>query len=132
MRAKAFKKPRSLSHGTCVSDVSTESSDGVDAYGSKSQGTSQLQENGDLSTQTVPSDRPLYHCSHCGKDAHKDGYCYRKRKDERMQKEWANKDRYCPSSGVPKPRVAPLPRGEGSVRTFPRGPRAFPARGFPT
>ena len=33
---------------------------------------------------------------------------------------------------MPEPRVAPLPRGEGSVRTFPRGPRAFPARGFPT
>ena len=49
-----------------------------------------------------------------------------------MQKEWANKDRYHPSSGVPEPRVAPLPRGEGSVRTVPRGPRAFPARGFPT
>ena len=40
MRAKVFKKPRSLSHGTCVSDVGTESSDGVDASGSKSQGTS--------------------------------------------------------------------------------------------
>ena len=38
---------------------------------------------------------------------------------------------YRHSSGVPEPRVAPLPRGEGSVRTFPRGSRAFPARGFP-
>ena len=43
-----------------------------------------------------------------------------------------NKDRYRPSSGVPEPHVAPLPRGEGSARTFPRGPRAFLARGFPT
>ena len=41
-RAKVFKKPRSLSHGTCVSDVGTESSDGVNASCSKSQGTSQL------------------------------------------------------------------------------------------
>ena len=49
-----------------------------------------------------------------------------------MQKEWANKDRYRLSSGVPEPHVAPLPRGEGSVRMIPRGPRAFPARGFPT
>ena len=47
-----------------------------------------------------------------------------------MQKEWANKDRYRPSSGVPEPRVAPLPRGEGSVRTIPRGPRASPTRGL--
>ena len=33
---------------------------------------------------------------------------------------------------MPESRVALLPRGEGSVRTFPRGPRALPARGFPT
>ena len=78
MRAKAFKKPRSISHGTCVSDVGTESSDGVDASYSKSQGTSQLQENGDLSTRTVPLDRPLYHCSHCGKDGHQESFCYRR------------------------------------------------------
>ena len=77
----------------------------------------------------MPPDRPLYHCSHYGKDGHKDVYCYRKKKGERMQKEWANKDRYRPSSSVPEPRVAPLPRGEGSVRTVPtRGPRGFPAQ----
>ena len=77
-RAKVFKKPRSLSHGTCVSDVGTESSDGVDASCSKSQGTSHLQENGDSSTRTVPLDRPLYHCSHCGKDGHQESFCYRR------------------------------------------------------
>jgi hypothetical protein len=65
--AKAFKKPRSLSHGTCDSNVGTKLNVGVDASCSKSQGTSHLQENGDSSTRTVPLDRPLYHCSICGK-----------------------------------------------------------------
>ena len=49
-----------------------------------------------------------------------------------MQKEWANKDRYRLSSGVPEPRVASLPRGEGNVRTIARGPRVLPARGVPS
>jgi hypothetical protein len=71
VRAKAFKKPCSLSHGTCDSNVGTKLNVGVDASCSKSQGTSHLQENGDSSTRTVPLDRPLYHCSICGKDGHK-------------------------------------------------------------
>jgi hypothetical protein len=32
-----------------------------------------------------------------------------------MVKEWANKDRYHPSHGVPEPRM-PLPKGKGFVR----------------
>jgi hypothetical protein len=75
VRAKAFKKPRSLSHGTCDSSVGTKLNVGVDASCSKSQGTSHLQENGDSSTQTVPLDRPLYHCSICGKDGHQESFC---------------------------------------------------------
>jgi hypothetical protein len=35
-----------------------------------------------------------------------------------MAKEWANKDRYNPSHGVPKPRM-PLPRGKAVVRNVP-------------
>jgi hypothetical protein len=35
-----------------------------------------------------------------------------------MAKEWANKDRYNPSHGVPKPRM-PLPRGKAVVRSVP-------------
>jgi hypothetical protein len=35
-----------------------------------------------------------------------------------MAKEWANKDRYNPSHGVPKPRM-PLPRGKAVVRIVP-------------
>jgi hypothetical protein len=35
-----------------------------------------------------------------------------------MAKDWANKDRYNPSHGVPKPRM-PLPRGKAVVRSIP-------------
>jgi hypothetical protein len=37
---------------------------------------------------------------------------------KRMAKEWANKDRYNPSHGVPKPHM-PLPRGKVVVRSVP-------------
>jgi len=60
--AKAFRKPHSLSHGICDSKLGTKLK--VDASGSKSQETSHFKENGDSSSQTVPRDRPLYHCSH--------------------------------------------------------------------
>jgi hypothetical protein len=35
-----------------------------------------------------------------------------------MAKEWANKDMYHPSHGVPEPRM-PLPKGKGFVRKDP-------------
>jgi hypothetical protein len=35
-----------------------------------------------------------------------------------MAKEWAKKDRYNPSHGVPEPRM-PLPRGKAVVRSVP-------------
>jgi hypothetical protein len=76
VHAKAFKKPHSLSHGTCDSNAGTKSSIEVDSSCSKSQGTSHLQENDDSSTQTMPLDRPLYHCSLCGKDGHQESFCY--------------------------------------------------------
>jgi hypothetical protein len=80
VRAKAFKKPRSLSHDMCDSDVGSKSIVEVDASYFKSQGTSHLQENGDSSTRTVPPDRPLYYFSHCGKDGHQESFCYRSAK----------------------------------------------------
>jgi hypothetical protein len=38
-------------------------------------------------------------------------FCFKRKREERMAKEWANKDRYNPSHGVPKPRMS-LPRGK--------------------
>ena len=70
-----------------------------------------------------------FHCGYCEKDGHKEEFCYKRKQDERMQKEWANKNRYRPSRGVPEPRVEPLPRSVGSVRSIPsQGPRGFPSR----
>jgi hypothetical protein len=49
-------------------------------------------------------------------EGHKDEFCFNRKREERMAKEWANKDRYNPSHGVPKPRM-PLPRGKAVVRS---------------
>jgi hypothetical protein len=57
-----------------------------------------------------------FHCEFCGKDGQKKEFCYKRRREERMAKEWANKDRYHPSHGVPEPRM-PLPKGKGFVYT---------------
>jgi hypothetical protein len=46
-----------------------------------------------------------FHCEFCGKDGHKKEFCYKRRREARMAKEWANKDMYHPSHDVPEPRV---------------------------
>jgi hypothetical protein len=83
-----------------------------------------------------------FHCEFCGKDGHKKDFCYKRRREARMAKEWANKDRYHPSHGVPEPRMS-LPKGKSFVYTVPawrdrrasggdkaagRGPPARPVR----
>jgi hypothetical protein len=66
-----------------------------------------------------PHPKPIkFHCGYCGKDGHKDEFCFKRKREERMAKEWANKDRYNPSHGVPKSRV-PLPKGKAMVRSIP-------------
>jgi hypothetical protein len=59
-----------------------------------------------------------FRCGYCGKEGHKDEFCFKRKHEERMAKEWANKDRYNPSHGLPKPRM-PLPRGKAVVRSVP-------------
>jgi hypothetical protein len=59
-----------------------------------------------------------FHCGYCGRDGHNDEFCFKRKREERMAKEWANKDMYNPSHGVPKPRM-PLPRGKAVVRSVP-------------
>jgi hypothetical protein len=46
-----------------------------------------------------------FHCCYCGRDGHKDEFCFKRKREERMVKEWANKDKYHPSDGVLEPRV---------------------------
>jgi hypothetical protein len=38
-----------------------------------------------------------FHCGYCGRYGHKDEFCFKARREERMAKEWANKDKYHPS-----------------------------------
>jgi hypothetical protein len=59
-----------------------------------------------------------FHCDYCGRDCHKGEFCFKRRRDERMAKEWANKDKYHPFNGVLEPRVQ-MPRAKASVRTVP-------------
>jgi hypothetical protein len=59
-----------------------------------------------------------FHCDYCGRDCHKGEFCFKRRREERMAKEWANKDKYQPFNGVLEPRVQ-MPRAKASVRTVP-------------
>jgi hypothetical protein len=43
-------------------------------------------------------------------------FCFKRKNEERMAKEWANKDKYHLSDGVLEPHVQ-LPRAKVSVRT---------------
>ena len=78
----------------------------------------------------TPKPKPVrFHCEHCGRDGHREEFCWRKRREVRREKELGNKDRYHSSHSVPEPR-RPLPRGEAFVRTVPfRGERGFVAQG---
>jgi hypothetical protein len=76
-------------------------------------------------SEEKPSEQPQpkpklvrFHCGYCGKDGHKDEFCFKRKCEERMAKEWANKDRYNPSHGIPKPRM-PLPKGKAMVTSVP-------------
>jgi hypothetical protein len=66
-----------------------------------------------------PKPRPIkFHCGYCGRDGHKDEFCFKRRREERMAKEWANKDKYHPSNGVLEPRVQ-MPKAKASMRIVP-------------
>jgi hypothetical protein len=59
-----------------------------------------------------------FHCGYCGRDGHKDEFFFKRRREDRMAKEWVNKDKYHSSNGVLEPRVQ-MPRAKASVRTNP-------------
>jgi hypothetical protein len=72
-----------------------------------------------------PSDQPQskpkpklvrFHCDYCGRDGHKDEFCFKRKQEERMAKEWDNMDKHHPSSVVLEPRVQ-MPKAKASVRT---------------
>jgi hypothetical protein len=71
--------------------------------------------------QPQPKPKPKlvrFHCVYCGRDGHKDEFCFKRKREEKKAKEWANKNKYHPSSGVLEPRVQ-MPRAKASVRTVP-------------
>jgi hypothetical protein len=59
-----------------------------------------------------------FHCGYCGRDGHKDEFCFKRKREERMAKVWDNKDKYHPSDGVLEPRVQ-MPRAKVIVRIVP-------------
>jgi hypothetical protein len=85
------------------------------------------EKSGEKPSGEKPSDLPQpkpkpklvrFHCAYCGRDDHKDEFCFKRKREERMAKEWANKDKYHPYSGVLEPRVQ-MPRAKASVRIVP-------------
>jgi hypothetical protein len=66
------------------------------------------------SDQPQPKPKPKlvrFHCCYCGRDGHKDEFCFKRKQVKRMAKEWANKDKYHPFSGVLEPLVH-MPRAK--------------------
>jgi hypothetical protein len=57
-----------------------------------------------------------FHCHYCGRDGHKNEFCFERKREERSTKERANKDKYHPSNGVLEPRVR-MPRAKEVVRS---------------
>jgi hypothetical protein len=81
------------------------------------------------SEQPQPKPKPKlvrFHCDYYWKEGHNDEFCFKRKREKRMAKECANKDRYNPSHGVPKPRM-PLPRSEAVVRSVPTWEMRAPA-----
>jgi hypothetical protein len=71
--------------------------------------------------QPQPKPKPnlvKFHCDYCGRDGHRVEFFFKRKREERMAKKWANKDKYHPSNGVPEPEVL-MPRAKVSVRTVP-------------
>jgi hypothetical protein len=44
-----------------------------------------------------------FRCDYCGRDGHKGEFCFKRKHEERMEKEWDNKDKYHPSNGILEP-----------------------------
>jgi hypothetical protein len=57
-----------------------------------------------------------FHCGYYGRNGHKEEFCFKRKRHERMAKEWANKEKYHLSDGVLEPRMQ-MPRAKASVRT---------------
>jgi hypothetical protein len=102
---------------------------GNEFFGKKGEKPSEEKPEPKENLKPKPKPKP-FHCEHCGRDGHLAEFCFRRKREERLARELANKDRYRPSHGVPEPRL--VPRGEGMVRTiYPQERREFVPRGEP-
>jgi hypothetical protein len=73
------------------------------------------------SEQPQPKPKPKlirFHCDYCGRDGHKCEFCFKRKREERMAKGWANKERYYPSNGVLEPRMQ-MSKAKAIVRMVP-------------
>jgi hypothetical protein len=88
---------------------------GNEFFGKEGEKPSEEKPEPNENQKTKPKPKP-FHCEHCGRDGHLAEFCFRRKREERLARELANKDRYHPSRGVPEPRL--VPRGEGMVHTI--------------
>jgi hypothetical protein len=73
------------------------------------------------SEQPQPKPKPKlvrFHYDYYGRDGHKGEFCLKRKREERMAKEWVNKDKYHPSNSVLEPRVQ-MPMAKAIVRMVP-------------
>jgi hypothetical protein len=102
---------------------------GNEFFGKKGEKPSEEKLESKESPKPKPKPKP-FHCEHCGRGGHLAEFCFRRKREERLAREMANKDRYRPSHGVSEPRL--VPRCEGMVHTiYPRERREFVPRGGP-
>jgi hypothetical protein len=102
---------------------------GNELFGKKREKPSEEKPEPKESPKPKPKRKP-FHCEHCGRDGHLAEFCFRRKREERLARDMANKDRYRPSHSVPEPRL--VPRGEGMVCTiYPRERREFVPQGEP-
>jgi hypothetical protein len=102
---------------------------GNEFFGKKGEKPSEEKPEPKENPKPKPKPKP-FHCEHCGRDGHLAEFWFRRKREERLAIELANRDRYRPSCDVPEPRL--VPRGEGMVRTiYPRERREFVPRDEP-
>jgi hypothetical protein len=104
---------------------------GNEFFGKKGEKPSEKEPEPKENPKPKPKPKPEpFHCEQCGRDGHLAEFCFRRKREERLGRELADKDRYHPSRGVPEPRL--VPRGEGMVRTiYPRESHELVPRGEP-
>jgi hypothetical protein len=75
---------------------------GSEFFGKKGEKPNEEKSKEKPSEQPQPKPKPKliwFHCGYCGRDGHKDEFCFKRKHEERLAKEWSNKDRYHPSNG---------------------------------